>query len=189
MCAITTTSLLIPLSWLVGIGNFCFNLLSSFLSIVYILSCQSIWFRIVLYAFFLQFPWSTFLPFPSYLKLHDLMYLGVDVSTDGTTIQSYTTLNYHTLDFHNNTDLMLKNISQHSIDQFHLKHHTDHTTSHPMQPHLIHISNYPTFATVQLNWSNTTDKSYLVVSKINPAFQPTHYQFLHSLPQMLLHNN
>ena len=178
-----------PLSWLVGIGNFCFNLLSSFLSIVYILSCQSIWFRIVLYAFFLQFPWSTFLPFPSYLKLHDLMYLGVDVSTDGTTIQSYTTLNYHTLDFHNNTDLMLKNISQHSIDQFHPKHHTDHTRPHPMQPHLICISNYPTFATVQQNGSNTTDKSYLVVSKINPAFQPRHYQLLHSLHQMLLRNN
>ena len=73
MCTITIASLLMPLSWLVGIGNFCFNLFSSFLSIVCIFSSQSILFQIVLYAFFPQFPWSTVLPFPpfpSYLKLH-----------------------------------------------------------------------------------------------------------------------
>ena len=178
-------------------NNICFNAIIlacgdcnfwQFLSIVCILSSQWIFFQIFFYAFFLQFPWSTLLSFPSYLKLHNLMYLGVDVLTDDTTIQTYTTLNYM-LDLHSNTDPILENISQHSVDQPHPKHHTDYATPHPMQLHLICHSNYPPVTIVQQNWSNTTDKSYRIVSKINPAFQLTHYQFLHSLPQMLLHND
>ena len=44
----TTTSVLIPLSWLVGVVNFCFNFLSPSLSIVRILSSPVISFQIVL---------------------------------------------------------------------------------------------------------------------------------------------
>ena len=82
-----------PLSWLAGVGNFCFNSLSPFLSIVRILSCQVISFQI-LHALFSRFPWSTLLPFPSYFKLHNLTYAGVDISKDDMTIPPQTALNY-----------------------------------------------------------------------------------------------
>ena len=80
------TSILMPLSWLARVGNFCFNLLSPFLSIISILSSQAILFPILLYALFPQFPWSTLLPLPSYFKFHNLTCLEVDVSTDDMTI-------------------------------------------------------------------------------------------------------
>ena len=130
MCTITTTSVLMPLSWLAGIaifGSFC-QLCASFLLNGYFSR-----------SFFMH-SLSTLLSFPSYLKLHNLMYLGVDVLTDDTIIQTYTTLNYM-LDLHSNTDPILENISQHSVDQPHPKHHTDHATPHPMQLHLIRHSN------------------------------------------------
>ena len=72
-----------PLSRPAGVCKFCFNLLSPFLSIVGILSSQTISLQVLLYAaLFSRFLWSTLLYFPSYFKLHSLMYLGVDISTD-----------------------------------------------------------------------------------------------------------
>ena len=91
------------LSQLAGVGNFCFNLCSPILSIICILSSQAFSLQILLYALFAQFPWSTLLPFPSYFKLHNLMYLGFDISMDGMTIPQRSALNYHIFDLHNNT--------------------------------------------------------------------------------------
>ena len=82
----TTAFVLMPLSWLARVGNFCFNLLSPFLSIVRILSSQAIPFQILLYTLFPRFPGLALLPFPIYFKLHNLTYLGVDVSTNDMTI-------------------------------------------------------------------------------------------------------
>ena len=144
------------LSRLVGVGNYSFNLLSPFLSIVCILSSQAILFQILLYALFTQFPWSTLLLFPSYFKFHNLAYLGVHVSTDDMTIPPQTTLNYQIFDLHNNTHPILKNIDRHPIDQSHPTHHPDHMMIHSMQPRLIRNSKFPRFTTVQPNWFNTT---------------------------------
>ena len=69
----TATSVLMPLSRLAEVDNFCFNLLSPLLSIIRILSSQAISFQI-LYALFQRFPWSTLLPFPSYFNVHNLTY-------------------------------------------------------------------------------------------------------------------
>ena len=115
----TTTSVLMPLSRMTGVGNFWFNLLLPFLSIVRILSSQAISHQILLYAFFPQIPWSTFLPFPSYFNFHNLTYCRVDVSADDMTIPSQTALNYHIFDLHNNTHPIPKNISRHPIGQSH----------------------------------------------------------------------
>ena len=62
--------------------SFYFNLLSPFLLIVSVPSSQATSFRILLYALFPWFPWSTLFSFHSYFKLHNLTHLGVDVSTD-----------------------------------------------------------------------------------------------------------
>ena len=97
-----TTSVLLPLSRLTGLGNFCFSLLSPFLSIVRILSSQATSFQILLYALFPRFLWSTLLPFPSYFKLHNFTYLGVDVSMDDTTIPTKKAQPYHVFDLHKN---------------------------------------------------------------------------------------
>ena len=110
------------LSRLTAVGNFCFNFLSPFLSIVHILSSQAISFQILLYTLLPRFPWSI-LPFPGYFKPHNLTYLGVDVSTVDMTIQLQTVLNYHAFDLHNNTHSIPKNISRHPIDQSHPAHH------------------------------------------------------------------
>ena len=59
------------LSRLAGACNFCFNLLSPFVSIVRILSFQATSFQILLYALFPPFPWSSLLLFPSYFMLHN----------------------------------------------------------------------------------------------------------------------
>ena len=143
------------LSRLAEVGNFCFNSLSPFLSIVRILSSQAISFQILLYALFPQFPWSTLLPFPSYFNFHEFTYLGINVSTHDMTIPQQTALNYHILDLHNNTNPITKNISQHPINQSDPTHHPDHTTLHPTQPRLICNSKFPRFTTVQQNLSKT----------------------------------
>ena len=70
----TATSVLMSLSRLAGVGNFCFNMLSPFHSIVRILSSQAISFQIFLYAHFPRFPWSILLSFPWYFMLHDLTF-------------------------------------------------------------------------------------------------------------------
>ena len=101
----TTAFVLMPLSWLARVGNFCFNLLSPFLSIVPILSSQAISFQILLYTLFPRFPGLTLLPFPIYFKLHNVTYLGVDVSMDDMTIPSQMALNYRIFDLHNKTTL------------------------------------------------------------------------------------
>ena len=80
------TSVLMPLSRLVGVSNICSNSLSPFPSIVRILSSQAISFQVLLYALFPRFPWSTLLLFPSYFNFHNLTYLGIDVSTHDMTI-------------------------------------------------------------------------------------------------------
>ena len=92
----TTTFILMPLSWLARVGNFCFNLLSPFLLIKCILSSQAISFQILLYTLFPQFPWSIFLLFSSY-------FMGVEISTY--------------VDLHNTTHPIPKNISRHPTDQ------------------------------------------------------------------------
>ena len=145
----TTTSVLMPLSRLAEVGNFCFNVLSPFHWIVRILPSQAISFQIFLYALFPRFPWSILLSFHWYFMLHDLMYLGADISTNDMTIPPQTSLNYKIFDCHNNTHLIPKNISQHPINQPHSTHHLDHTMLHPTQPHFIHNSKFPHFTTVQ----------------------------------------
>ena len=164
--ATTTTPILVPLSRLARVGNFCFNLLSLFHSIVRILSFQAISFQILLYALFPRFTYSTLLPF----KFHNFTFLGVDVST----ILPQTALNNHTFDLHFNTHLILNN-SRFPINQSHPTHHPDHSMLHPMQPRLIRNSKFPRLITVQHNSSN----------KINPAAsQLTHHSlnFFHALP-------
>ena len=59
----TTSTILMSLSQLVGVNNFCFSLLSPFLLIILILSSWAIMFQILLYTI-LRFPWLTLLPFP-----------------------------------------------------------------------------------------------------------------------------
>ena len=113
------------------VSNFCSNSLSSFLLIVRILSSLAISFQILLYALFPRFPWSIFLPFPSYFNFHNLTYLGTDVSTHDMTIPLQTALNYDTLNLHNNTHPITKNISRHPINQSHPTHYPDHTTLPP----------------------------------------------------------
>ena len=140
------------LSQLVGVGNFCFNMLSPFHLIIRILSSQAISFQIFLYALFPQFPWSTLLSllsFPWYFMLHDVMYLGADISTNDTTIPLQMSLNYGIFNRHNNTHSIPKNISRHPINQPHSTHHPDHMTHHPTQPHFICNNKFPCFTTVQ----------------------------------------
>ena len=130
----TTTSVLMPLSWLAGVGNFCSNSLSPFLSIVRILSSQAISFQILLYVLFPRFPWSILLPFPSYFNFHNFTYLRIDVSTHNMTIPPRTTLNYQILNLHSNNHPTTKNISRHPIKQSHSTHVPLHATSpHPQQ--------------------------------------------------------
>ena len=91
--------------------NFCFNSLSPFLWIIRILSSKAISFQILLYAPCLLLSWSAFLPFLCYFNFHDLTYLGIDVSMHDMTIPLQTALNDHILNLHNNTHLVMKNIS------------------------------------------------------------------------------
>ena len=85
------TSVLMSLSQLAGVGNFCFNLpLPIFLTLC-ILSSQAISFQILHYAPFPQIPWLAILSFASYFKLHNFKYLGVNVLTDDITIPPDTT--------------------------------------------------------------------------------------------------
>ena len=138
-----------PLSRLARVGNFCFNILSPFHSMAPILSSQAISFQIFLYVLFPQFPWSTLLSFPWCFMLHDLTYLGADISTNDMTIPPQMSLNYGIFDRHDNTHLIPKNISQHPINQPHSTHHPNHTMLHPTQPHFICNSKFPRFTTVQ----------------------------------------
>ena len=109
-------------------------------SIVCILSSQAISFQIFLYALFPRFPWSTLLSFPWYFMLHDLTYLGADISTDDMTIPPQTSLNYEFFDCHDNTHPIPKNLSRHPINQPHSTHHS--------KPHFICNSKFPRFTTV-----------------------------------------
>ena len=137
-----------PLSRLARVGNFCFNMLLPFQSIVRILSSQAISFQFFLYALFPQFPWLTLLSFPWYFKLHDLTYLGADISTNAMTIPLQKSMNYEIFDRHDNTQPIPKNISRHPINQPHSTHHPDHTTLHLTQPHFIRNSKFLRFVTV-----------------------------------------
>ena len=89
------------------------------------------------------------LSFPWYFMLHDLTYLGADISTDDMTIPLQMSLNYEIFDLHDNTHPIPKNISRHPINQPHSTHHPDHMMLHPTQPHSIHNSKFPRFTTVQ----------------------------------------
>ena len=84
-------------------------------------------------------------PFPSYFNLHNLMYLGINISMNDMTIPQQTVLNNHVLSLHNNTHPITKNISQHPINQSHPTHYPDHVTLSPpyTQPCLIHNSKFP----------------------------------------------
>ena len=129
-----------PLSQLTGVGRFCFNLFSPFLSMVRILFSQVISFQILLYTLVLPFLWLTLLLFPVILS----------------TITSQMASNYHIFDLPNNTHPTPKNISRHLIDQYHPLHHLDHTMLRHIRPHLIHNSKFPPFTAGQQNWSITT---------------------------------
>ena len=130
------------------VGNFCFNLLLPFLLIICILSLQAILFQILLYALFPRFPWLALLSFPSYFKLHNLTYLGVDVLTNDMTTPLQMTLNYHIFNLHNNTHSIPQNFSRHPIDQSHPT-HPDHTMLQPMQPCLIFNSRQGSTITIK----------------------------------------
>ena len=152
-CTVNTTNInlyIMPFSQPTWVNNFCFNLLLPFLSIVHILSSQAISVKLYLFALFLRFCWLILLPFPSYFKIHNLTYLGVDVLKDDMT------LHYHIFNLHNNTQHILKNIRRHPINQSYSTHHPDDATLHPTQPLLICNSRFPCFTIVQQNWSNTT---------------------------------
>ena len=141
-----------PLPRPAGVYKFYFNLLSPFLSIVGILSSQTISLQVLLYAaLFSRFLWSTLLYFPSYFKLHSLTYLGVDISTDDMIIPPQTAFHYHIFDLHNNSHLIPKNISQHPIDQSHPTQHPDPTTLHSTQPRFICNTKFPRSTTVEQN--------------------------------------
>ena len=134
-----TTSVLLPLSRLTGLGNFCFSLLSPFLSIVRILSSQATSFQILLYALFPRFLWSTLLPFPSYFKLI--------TSRIWELMSQRMTRPYQ----HRRLSLIMSSIftrtstlSSWSYDAL------------PSQPHLIGNSKFAHFTIIQQNWSNTT---------------------------------
>ena len=143
------------LSRLAGASNLCSNSLLPFLSILCICSSQAILFQIFLYAFFLRFPWSILLPFPSHFNFHNFMHLGIDVSTHGMTIPPHKALNDHVLNLHN-IHPITKNISRHPINQSHPTHHPDHMTLHTKQSRLIRNSKLPRFATERQNCFNTT---------------------------------
>ena len=104
----TTTSVLMSLSCLAGVGIFCFNLLLPFLLIACILTFQATSLQIFIYALF---PWSTLLPFLSYFNFHNLTYLGIDVSKHDMTIPPQAALNDHILSLHNSTHPITKNSS------------------------------------------------------------------------------
>ena len=91
----TTTSILMPLTRLAGVSNFCSNSFLPFPSIVRILSSQANSFEILLYAIIPRFPWSTLLPFPSYFNFYNLTYLGIDVSTHDMTIPPHQSSQQH----------------------------------------------------------------------------------------------
>ena len=174
-----------PLSRLAGVGNFCFNLLSPFLPMVHIIFSLAILFQILLYALCRRSPWSTLLPLPRYLKLHNLTYLGAHVSTDDMTATSQMALNYHIFDLHNNTHLIPKKFSRYTIDQSHPTYHPDQTTLRPIQPRLIRNSKFPRFTTVQQNWSNTTLLNLSRCFKGKPCFPtntPLNCLNFHALP-------
>ena len=144
-----TTFVLMSLSRLARVGNFCFNLLFRFLSIVHVLYSNATSFRILLYALFAQFPWSN-LFFTSYFKLCNLTYLKVDVSTDDMTISLQTAFNYHIFRLQNSTHSILKNISQQPINQSSHT-HPDQMMFNPTYPHLFCNSKILCLTTVQQN--------------------------------------
>ena len=127
-----------PLSWLAQVFNFCFNLCLLFLSIVRFLSSQAISCQIFLYALFPRFSWSTVLIFHSYFKLHNLTYVGVDISSVFTTTPTLSRRTAHTLST--------------SITPT----YPDYAMLHPTQPHLMCNSKFPRFTKLEQNWSNTT---------------------------------
>ena len=145
-----------PSFQLAGVTNFCYNLLSRFLSIVRIFSSRTISFQILRYALFPWLAWSIILPFPSYLNFYNLKYLGNDASRH-MTIPPQKTLNDHILNLHINTHPITKNISRHPINQSHPTHIIlIIMTLYPTQPCLIRNSKFPRFTRVQQNSSSIT---------------------------------
>ena len=125
---ITTTSVLITLSQLAGVGNFCFNLVPSFPSIVRILSFKARLLQILLYALFPRFSWSTLFPFPSYFNFHNRMTWPCHRRWFWIIISSiFTTTPYESVLLHRSS-----------------------------WSYLIRNSKFPCFTTVQQNWSKTT---------------------------------
>ena len=121
----TPTTILMPLSQLARVDNFCFNSLLPFRSILHILSFQAILFQILLYTLFPWFSWLTLLPFPGFFMLHNLTYLGVDVLIYGIL----------TVDLCRWPWIIISSIftitptfskKQHPIEQSHPTHHPDH---------------------------------------------------------------
>ena len=84
-----------PLSQLAVVSNFCSNSLPPFLLIIRILSSEAILLQILLYTLFTRFPWVTLHLFSSNFSLHNLMYLGIDVSTHDITIPPQMAFSYH----------------------------------------------------------------------------------------------
>ena len=118
-----------PLSQLAVVSNFCSNSLPPFLLIIRILSSEAILLQILLYTLFTRFPWVTLHLFPSNFSLHNLMYLGIDVSTHDITIPPQMAFSYHIINLHSNAYLITKDISWHPINQSHPT-HLDHTMLH-----------------------------------------------------------
>ena len=135
-----------------GYSN-CSNLLLPFLLIIHILYSEAILLKILPYTLFPRFLWSTLLPFPSYFNLHNLTYLGIDVSTHDISIPLQMALNYQIINFYSNTNPITKVINQHPINQYHPTHHSDHMKLQPMQP--------PTITTVSFHISQPYNKTGL----------------------------
>ena len=115
------------------------------------------------YALFSRFPWSTLLPFPSYFKLHNLTYLGIDVSTDDVTLPPQMALNYISSLFTTTPTLSRRTSVDTFINRSHRIYHPDHATLHLTRPRLICNSKFPRFTTVQQNWSNTAINPRLMI--------------------------
>ena len=141
---IKTTSVLMPLSQLTRVSNFCSNSVLPFLSIIRILSSQDI----VPNPSLWNLPMTSLVNPSSFPQLFQRSYLPVflqtDVSTHSMTIPSQENLTYHIPNLHNNTHLIMKNKSWHPINQSHRTHHPDHTM-------LIRKSKFPRLKTLQQN--------------------------------------
>ena len=124
----TITPVLMLLSQLAEVSNVSSTSLSPFFW-SYVSSSQARSFQVRLYPLFARLPLLTLLSFSSYFNFHNSPYLGLDVSMHDETKTLQMALHYHVSNLRNNTHPIMKNISQHPINQSHPTHHPCNLTS------------------------------------------------------------